>query len=242
MVLPSDRDPRLLAAEYVLGTLSAEACSDIEKELEHNGRLRQEVIFWEQKFGLLGLALPPAEPPADVWETIQQHMHRDAATTEPPTNLVAPQARSVRIWQGLALAASVAVVVLAGLLYVAKQPSQPTPTTAYVSMFFDSTTSTGWFLRANIGADRMRVTTVGDYTLPAGKELRLWVIPKGGKPVASGVLPVEGKRSWSLSARVKKLLQLPSTSLAVSLEESGQSLANGPQGPIMWQAHIHQPG
>lgn len=250
MTQPSDQEPRLLAAEYVLGTLSVDEVASVEQRLEHNTLLREEVVFWEQQLGTLGLALAPIDPPSTAWDAIFQELQEDVAVK--PKNDAAPQdttsarlawlKNSIRAWQGLTVVATVIAVALAIVLFMAPIPTKQLAPPTYASMFFDTTTSTGWLLTISTSADRVTVTTVGDYPLAAGKELRLWVIPQGGKPQASGVVPAHGNNSWALSAQVATLLQQPGTALAISVETVGASLSAGPQGPVKWQALLHRQG
>lgn len=250
MTQSSDQDPCLLAAEYVLGTLSVDDAASVEQRLEHNTLLRDEVVFWEQKLGTLGLVLEPLDPPPTAWDAIFQGLQDGVAAKA--KNDVTPQdttgarlswlKNSIRAWQGLTAVATVIAVALAIVLFMAQSPTKQLAAPTYASMFFDASTSTGWLLTVSTSADRVTVTTVGDYPLAAGKELRLWVIPPGGKPQASGVVPAHGNNSWALSAQVATLLQQPGTALAISVETVGAALSAGPQGPVKWQALLHRQG
>lgn len=226
------------AAEYVLGTLPASEAAAFKRELTQDRNLQAEVTFWEEQLGQLGLQLDPVTPPAEVWDAIRARTD-EHADSGPPRNVPAAP-RPSRLWQGLAVAASIATVVLASLLYVvvSEPPQQAQPT--YASMFYDKPTSTGWLLTASKQTGKMSVMAMGDYSLPEDKELRLWVIPKGGKPIASGVVPAHGRNSWQMSTRVAQLLAESSTVFAVSMEAAGEPVSDGPQGPIMWQAPVTQ--
>lgn len=246
MARPGERDPDMRAAEYVLGTLPFDEAKRMERELIHDQALRDEVALWEEQLGQLGLALPPVAPPAEAWDAIRARLHTPEPKVRDERVHPAPQQQrrqSSRLWQGLAMAASVAALVLAGLLYVTVTRPPTTPQTpTYASIFYDQPTATGWFLAANAETDEMSVTAVGDYPMPTGKELRLWIIPASGKPIASGVVPTTGTHSWAMSARVAQLLRDPATAIAVSMEVVGQPVSAGPQGPILWQAQVRQRG
>lgn len=244
MAQPSGQDPNMRAAEYVLGTLPADETARVERELEHDRDLQREIAFWEDQLGQLGLALTPVDPPAATWQTIRARL--DGPQLDRSNGDVAPHAapprRPSRLWQGLAMAASVAALVLAGLLYVATTRPIQAPTPTYASIFYDAPTATGWMLTASADSGKMSVTAVGDYPLPSDKELRLWIIPEGGKPIASGIVPAAGANSWTMTTRVAQLLRKPATMVAVSMEAAGQPTSDGPQGPIMWQAQIRKHG
>lgn len=230
------QEPNMRVAEYVLGTLPAAEAAALERELERDRELRLEVAYWEEQLGQLGLQLQPVEPPAEVWDAIRARTN-DAAEAEHAAAEPTPR-RPSRLWPGLAVAASIVAVVLAGLLYVVvSRPPQVTQP-AYAGMFYDKPTSTGWLVTVSADTGKMSVTAIGEYPLPQGKELRLWVIPEGGKPIASGIVPPQGRNSWPMSTRVAQLLDEPATTFAVSLEVAGAPVSDGPQGPIMWQAPV----
>lgn len=234
----SEQDPNMRAAEYVLGTLSAEDTTKLESEFEHDHALQLEVAYWEEQLGQLGLQLEPVEPPAQVWNAIWNRTNEDAGSKHPR---VSPMPRRpARLWQGLAVAASVVAVVLAGMLYiVASKPSQMMQPT-YASMLYDKPTSTGWLVTANAQTDEMTIMAMGSYPLPEGKELRLWIMPEDGKAMASGVIPPDGQSRWHMSTRVAKMLEQPATRFVVTMEDAGEPVSDGPEGPVMWQAPVIQ--
>ncbi|MDN5861929.1 MAG: anti-sigma factor, partial [Salinisphaera sp.] len=218
----------------------------LARELEQDPGLHNEVAWWEERLGQLGLALEPVAPPAELLARILARLDAERGcgqprvAEEPSRNTVSR--RPSRAWPGLALAASLAALVLAALLYI--QVTQPVqaPTPGYASIFYDQPTATGWLLTASTASGEMAVTAVGAYPLPKGKELRLWVIPAGGNPIASGIVPADGENRWPMSPRVTKLLRDPATALAVSMETAGQPVSDGPQGPILWQAKVRHRG
>lgn len=74
MAQPSDHDPDMRAAEYVLGTLPTDEAARVDRELEGDRALQSEVAFWEEQLGQLGLALTPVDPPAEVWQAIHARL------------------------------------------------------------------------------------------------------------------------------------------------------------------------
>lgn len=234
----SEQDPNMRAAEYVLGTLPSSDSAALEREFEHDHALQREVAYWEEQLGQLGLQLTPTDPPVAVWDAIRARISERASTRHA---IAAPRPRQPsRLWQGLAAAASIAAVVLASLLYVVTSQPTPKPQPTYASIFYDKATSSGWLLTADAQTGEMSVMAMGGYSVPDGKELRLWVIPKGGKPIASGVVPSHGRNSWQMSSQVMQLLDDSTTVLAVTMEPTSDPVSDGPDGPVMWQAHVTQ--
>jgi anti-sigma-K factor RskA len=66
-----DDDRDALAAEYVLGTLSAEERDQAEALLVRDAEFAQTVRLWEHRLGELNVMVEAVEPPADVWERIK---------------------------------------------------------------------------------------------------------------------------------------------------------------------------
>src|SRR3977135_442831 len=63
-----------LAAEYVLGTISAPARRRFEINLKENPALRRAVAEWEKRLTPLALALPEVEPPSRIWRAIESRI------------------------------------------------------------------------------------------------------------------------------------------------------------------------
>src|SRR5699024_9802600 len=114
-------------------------------------------------------------------------------------------------------APSSAGVVRARLLLGAPTTPPQAPQPTYASMFYDKSTATGWLVTASADSGEMSVMAMGEYPLPQDKELRLWIIPKGGKPIASGLVPPQGHNEWQMSNRIAQLLKTSTASLAVSM-------------------------
>jgi anti-sigma-K factor RskA len=58
-----DRD--LLAAEYVLGVLSAAERREAERRLQADLAFQRDVAFWEERLGGLASSIMPVTPPAN---------------------------------------------------------------------------------------------------------------------------------------------------------------------------------
>src|SRR5215469_12005919 len=84
-----DDDRDALAAEYVLGTLSADEREQAEALLAIDPGFAEIVRVWERRLGELNVMVEAVEPPAGVWDKIQSDIMgpevaaREAATPEP---------------------------------------------------------------------------------------------------------------------------------------------------------------
>lgn len=213
----------LLAAEYVLGTLDAAERERIAADMPGNRELRLAVAWWEERLGRIGLLLSPVSPPSRTWRRIRARLDTTGGTR-------------LRLWQGWAMAATVAAATLGGLLLLTL-PEPQTPPPAYASMIHDAPTGAGWMLTAQAGDEDLDVTAIHDYPLPADKSLHLWLLPPEGGPVSLGLMPVHGEEHMPMPEGAEGMLRA-GASFAVSLEPPGGSPEPVPTGRIMWVAPI----
>src|SRR5262249_57464417 len=83
-----DDDRDALAAEYVLGTLSADEREQAEALLAIDRGFAQTVRLWEHRLGELNVMVEAVEPPGDVWERIKNDInpapHHSQVPPHPP--------------------------------------------------------------------------------------------------------------------------------------------------------------
>jgi anti-sigma-K factor RskA len=84
-----DDDRDALAAEYVLGTLSADERDQAEALLAIDPGFAEIVRLWERRLGELNVMVEAVEPPSDVWEKIRGGIestprHSGAITPDEP--------------------------------------------------------------------------------------------------------------------------------------------------------------
>ena len=79
-----DDDRDALAAEYVLGTLSADEREQAEALLAIDPGFAEIVRVWERRLGELNVMVEAVEPPAEVWDKIKtETIGTEAAAAEP---------------------------------------------------------------------------------------------------------------------------------------------------------------
>src|SRR5271170_2690896 len=66
-----DDDRDALAAEYVLGTLSADEREQAEALLSIDPGFAEIVRQWERRLGELNVMVEAVEPPSEIWEQIR---------------------------------------------------------------------------------------------------------------------------------------------------------------------------
>jgi anti-sigma-K factor RskA len=79
-----DDDRDALAAEYVLGTLSADERDQAEALLAIDPGFAEIVRVWERRLGELNVMVEAVEPPAEVWEKIRTEIDSAGPRTAGP--------------------------------------------------------------------------------------------------------------------------------------------------------------
>jgi anti-sigma-K factor RskA len=73
-----EEDQDTLAAEYVLGTLSADEREHAEALLSFDPGFEAAVRQWERRLGELNVMVEAVEPPAELWDKIKKEVAPDA--------------------------------------------------------------------------------------------------------------------------------------------------------------------
>ncbi|MES1955637.1 anti-sigma factor [Salinisphaera hydrothermalis] len=250
MTMPEHDELDLIAAEYVLGTLDPEEARAFQQRLVDDAAARTRLAAWEQRLARLGLDLEPVEPPAHVWEGVARHtgIARTASAVSSPA--VAPAAAAndaprVRRWRRLAMAASVAAVLLAGLA-VYELPlwhEGATSAPSYASVIYDKPTGMSWLVTSAADGRKLSVEAMGDFNVPSGKMLRMWIKSANGKPELIGQLPhTRGHYTMPLSAKLRAQLG-DHSEIMVSMEDTSRAGTTTPGGKLMWVAPVaHRTG
>ena len=180
-MIPDNADElKVLAGEYVLGVLEPEAAREVATALADNAPLRRAVIFWEERLHPLTAAVPPAEPPPELWPRIESAI---GATKRP-----APLWDSVTLWRATTAAAA---AIAAGLaLYIIKTPPAIGP--SYVAVLHAPQQQQPAFV-ATGGGNGLLIHAVAQETAPADRGFELWAIPPGASPTSLGLMPADGR-------------------------------------------------
>ena len=102
-----DRDA--LAAEYVLGTLSAEEREQAESLLMLDSGFAEIVRVWEHRLGELNVMVEAVEPPADLWDKVRTEIESGPGEYTELTNAAAA-ASEAAIGEGEPQSASVPIL------------------------------------------------------------------------------------------------------------------------------------
>lgn len=227
--MPDDRD--LLAAEYVLGTLSAAEAEAVLRALPDDRVLAEAVAGWERRLAPLTHLAPPQSPPPDLWSGIERHL---APVTPAPRVPPAWMDRVLRWWAAGATAAAIAATALLVL-----RPPGPVPLAA---VMVTDRSQPAWI--ASFGDDgALRVTAV----TPAGGEvprppsagvLQLWVLAPGATAPTSLAILAPGQTGVVL--RSPAVRPVPGMLIELTLEPAGGSPLPRPSGPVQFIGRLAQ--
>ena len=216
----------LIAAEYVLGVLSAQERREVARRIEQEPALAAEVAFWEERLGGLADTVAPVAPPAAAWSRIEAAIG-DGASAAPAAGSLW---QSLTFWKTFGIAsATLAAACIAALAYIGLVPSARAPLMAT--------------LAGSVGQPSFvaAITTTGNslVIVPAAlltndpRAFELWLIPSGEtRPRSLGLIqpgqPIRLTIPPDLVGRVT-----PDATLAVSLEPPGGSPTGQPTGPVI---------
>lgn len=221
---PFDDQPQLRYAEYVLGVLDADQRAEVAREIASSDEAAVAVALWQQRLLPLTEEIAGIKPPARVWQKISAHI---APATPAST-------RSVRLWQWLTAGAT--ALALACLVMLFRPPTGGAPGKAPIPYMAATITQTngqvGWTATMDIQRAQMIIVPASPQAFAAGHAPELWLIPKGGKPLAVGVMTPDGATTLPLSANLMAELG-PTATLAVSVEPATGSPTGQPTGPVI---------
>jgi anti-sigma-K factor RskA len=215
-------EARLIAAEYVLGVLSAQERREVERRLAHEPALAADVAFWEERLAGLADTVAPVAPSADTWDRIA-------------SRLAAPGPAGGGLWQSLAFwrafaigSAALAAACIAALVYIGNLPQVRGPLMATLGQ---PSGQPGFVV--TVSTDGRSLTVVPAALLTSDpRAMELWLIPQGDRPHSLGLIqpgqPIRLTIPPELAGSITK-----DATLAVSLEPPGGSPTGQPTGPVI---------
>ncbi|HEV8647697.1 MAG TPA: anti-sigma factor [Burkholderiales bacterium] len=220
-----------LAAEYVLGTMSAHARRRFGICLKENPALRRAVTEWEKRLTPLALVLPEVEPPSRVWQAIESGIRPGRQTR-------LGFWESLSFWRFSSIASGLLALALLILVAVPGPESPPADGTRMVVVMNDLKTSNpamavSW-VPGKPGKRVMRIRVIGHADMAPGTAWELWMLPgEDQKPVSLGLITTHDAQTVvvpeSLAAKLDQAL-----GLAMSVEPAGGSPTGLPTGPVLY--------
>ncbi|HEY0767951.1 MAG TPA: anti-sigma factor [Steroidobacteraceae bacterium] len=208
-----------LAAEYVLGTLRGPARARFARLCAASTAARQALHRWEDDFSALSRALEPVQPSARVWLDLRRRIDAGGARS--------PRPSFWRRWSLAAAASLAAVALIVGLLVHEQRVSLQA-----VAVLGSDAAHPVWRVERAKELTALTIRVVGPVRAAPEKAYELWALPRGGKPVSLGLLPLGGRLERPLT-EVQRAALLTADKLAVSIEPAGGSPTGSPTGPVV---------
>lgn len=230
-----DDESDIAAAEYVLGTLSAEERAHLAARLESDPALQAAVRRWQARLAPLDQTAAAVEPPASIWTAIERATGSAAAPSDTalPANVVRLQ-RRLAAWRGAAIAATALAAALAAIVVIDRNALPPAGTGGrYVAVVDSEGHEPALIAEVDITTGLIRVRSLAAET-PSGKSLELWHIAEGQAPRSLGVL-----QAGSDAQTIRNVAAGPVDGIiAVTVEPEGGSPSGGPTGPVVYQGRL----
>ena len=234
-IAPED-EGRVLAAEYVLGVLSAEERRKVETRMAEEASFAREVAGWEERLGGMASYVPPATPPAQTWLRIEASLGGPVASAaaQPGTSIW----QSLAFWRAVSVGTStLAAACVAGLIYIGTLPPTQAPRAPLLATLTGLKTNQPNFVAA-ISADGVSLTIVPAALLTTDKRsMELWLIPQGGKPASLGLIAAGQPVRLNVPPELLQHVGRGAT-LAVSLEPPGGSPTGQPTGEVIAHGNL----
>jgi anti-sigma-K factor RskA len=251
----------ILAGEYVLGVLDAQARRDAEARIQSDPGFARLVLEWEQRLSPWLDAATPVQPPAHLWPRIRTSLGwtAAAANSEELRSTVAP---SNSLWQraGLwrattALAAGLAIVAffvgrnigpaidtptqgpVVGVPPEVKPPNTQPPgedpnATRPVTTLAADDGRTGWLASVDRDKGTVLMVPVPSKGDEQGRVPELWLIPPGESPKSLGLVSIDRAHTVKVPETLREALSQGAV-LAITLEPPGGAPQGVATGPIV---------
>ena len=219
-----------LAAEYVLGTMSARARRRFEIYLRGNPQLRRAISQWEARLAPLADVMPAIEPPARVWRGIKTRLQLGGKTK-------AGFWENLSFWRVSSFASG--LLALALIVFVAvPRPQTPVEAGRMVVVMNDLTTSkpamTASWEPGQRGGRTLRIRVIGHAEMAPNTAWELWMLPGGDqKPVSLGLITTHETQVVKIPDALAAKLDA-AHGLAMSVEPAGGSPTGLPTGPVLY--------
>lgn len=217
----------VLAGEYVLGVLGADARLKVEARIRRDRQFAAIVHRWEENLAEFSDEYGVELPPPEAFSVIESRLFGEVPSGN--RSGIGSLWNSLAVWRALTLASVLAAVTLGTTEFGSWR--QPAPGRLLIAEMAGKDQAVSLVARYDDQSGRLRVTPVatGDSQT---KSLELWLI-EGTDPARSlGILPQTGEGELIVPAEMRGQLK-QGVVLAVSLEPFGGSPTGQATGPIV---------
>lgn len=225
----------VLAGEYVLGVLGAQARRQVEARMLRDRQFAAIVHRWEENLASFDEDYEVEAPPVGAYRGIEARLF-SASQTEaaPAVGLSRKLWNSLPLWRGVAFVSIGAALVLAGLQFAPSVAQKPNYLVATMS---GSDRQLGLLASFDRASGLLQVVPVAAGG-PAARSLELWLVEDGKAPRSLGVLPQGGMGELVIAEDMRRRLA-QGVVLAVSLEPFGGSPTGQATGPVIASGELH---
>ncbi|MGB6920574.1 MAG: anti-sigma factor [Methylovirgula sp.] len=222
------------AAEYVLGTLSAEERAAFDTLLSTNEAARQAVAAWEQRLAPLGAQVSGVTPAPAVWNAIERALAHSAMmpqARQEPTSIHVLR-RSRNRWRAATYLAGTLAAALAFFGIDRTLVQNEESHASYVAVVNRGGDQPALIIRVDLATNTVFVRPVAT-EVPQGHSLELWYIGQGKAPKPMGLVDKTPERvPLPAGANIEK------ANFAVTVEPEGGSPTGSPTGPIVYSGQL----
>jgi len=217
----------LLAAEYVLGVLTADEREIASRRIEAEPAFARLVDAWEVRLSPMAATYPEIEPPTAVKAALDRRLLASTATTL--TGSRSSLWSNLAFWRGLAAAAVAALAIYIATPYI--NPPVERPQARLVASLAAEGSDVKYLVVYDAAHHDISLSHVSGERA-AGKDFELWMIEGKNQPVSMGVIPAGAAAHLTIAPAVQEKLAQGAV-LAVSLEPAGGSPTGQPTGPVV---------
>jgi len=211
-----------LAAEYALGVLSGAEREHAEKLALTDREFALAVARWQQTLSPLADEIAGTPPPAAVKQALERRLSGFPDARE------ARWYDSLLLWRAVALAASVAALML-GFALVSRDTG-PGPLIAAINT---EAGAAQYVAHVGPGGRTLTLARLDDKVAPAaGRDHELWLVEGGNAPVSLGVIGRSAKSRLTVPAGLAAKIAAGAI-LAISDEPLGGSPTGKATGPVI---------
>ncbi len=220
-----------LAAEYVIGVLSADERQIAARRIETDLGFARLVDEWQQRLSSLNAGYDEVQPPASLKTRLDARLfdHGRSATRKPGL------LQSLSFWRGLAGAALAAFFIAVAIPLF--QPATITSGTRLVASLTGDKTDVRYLAIYDARISEIGLSHVtGDRA--TGHDFELWIIKGNDPPISLGVIPVGANAHLAVTPAHRELIRSGAL-FAISLEQRGGSSTGQPTGPVVASGDLH---
>ncbi|MGN6764547.1 MAG: anti-sigma factor [Rhizobiaceae bacterium] len=234
---PMEEGDDLLAAEYVVGALSAEERRQAALRIERDPGFARLVEAWEARLSPLADAYPEVAAPAGAKQAIDRLLFAGGGMVK-PAHAPAGLWQSLAFWRSLATAALALLFIAVVVPLLAPPAVPPTIGAQFVASITSKDSDVSYLAYYDPATRSMSLSHVSGER-EQGHAFELWAIEGQAKPVSLGVIPAGKTIRVRISPEIGKLLANGGT-LAISLEAPGGSTTGQPTGPVVAVGGLNQ--